>query len=741
MPDATFSKRTTPSASVFVFVVSIFASAFLIFLVQPMVGKRILPWFGGTAAVWMVCLAFYQTALFLGYAYAHLLIRFARPLHQLVIHTVLVALAILLMPVLPQDSWRPAGVMSPATDIVWMLSANVAIPFLVLASTGPLVQAWFARLHPSRSPYPLYAVSNGGSLLALLAYPVLLEPRLGLTETGDLWSVGFGITALLVLVCSGLAWRGAIESSAMPTVESVDEGDRIDGYRALLWLLLSASAVMVLMGVTNRLTRDVASVPFLWILPLAIYLVTLILCFGSERFFKRWLYLGLGLIALTATLGEPLWRDWEWAKPLYTLLLYSLPAQIAAYGLLLFSVGMLMHGELYRLRPAPHALTAFYLTVAGGGALGGLFVGLAAPVLFTEYHELAAGLAVAWLLIPLALAYDRFAADSSVGIRLPGALLSFPAIFVAVYSLRIAPPQVIHLERTFFGTVHVAELRTDTLAERRLYSGRTLHGVQLAGPIGARTPTAYFGKASPIGLLLSSRESNGETRVGIIGLGAGTLAAYGRKGDLFRFYEIDPAIIRIASEGGLFRFLESSRAEVETVVGDGRLALNQERAEGVEQNFDILILDAFSGDSVPVHLLTREAFVAYREALSPDGVIAMHVSNQHLELMPQTARQGADSGFGALMLTNESSATHRSTASQWVFLSPGHRSLDEFASRIKGAWQRLGLEPSGLDLRMLRPGDADSDSAVVWTDDYSDLASIVILPKPGSRDSQTGSRR
>jgi hypothetical protein len=724
-------KRSNSTASVFVFVLSIFASAFLIFLVQPMVGKRILPWFGGTAAVWMVCLAFYQTALFLGYAYAHLLIRFASPSLQLMIHASLVGLALIVMPVLPGDSWRPEGVTTPVSDIVTMLSANVAVPFLVLASTGPLVQAWFARLHPTRSPYPLYAVSNGGSLLALLAYPVLLEPRLGLSKTGDLWSVAFGITALLVLICCTLAWRRATDSSpVMTAIDLHDESQPLGGMRVALWLLLSASAVMVLMGVTNRLCRDVASVPFLWILPLAIYLLTLILSFGSERVFQRWLYIGVGLIALTATLGERLWMDWAWAEPLHEILRVSLPMQIVAYGLLLLCVGMLMHGELYRLRPPPHSLTAFYLAVAGGGALGGLFVGLVAPSIFNDYHELAVGLAFAWILIPLTLIYERVNDGVPIGMRWPGALSSLPALVVVIFSLRIAPPQVIHQERTFFGTVHVADLPAASGTNRNLYHGQTLHGVQILGPFGLRTPTAYFGRASPIGLLLDSRKPNEGRRVGVIGLGAGTLASYGRKGDLFRFYEIDPAVVRIASKGGLFRFLESSRAETETVVGDGRLALVHERSENVEQDFEILILDAFSSDSVPVHLLTREALRSYMAALAPDGIIAMHVSNQHLDLMEQVARQGGDSGFGALMLMNDPMPKLRTWQSQWVFLSPAHAPLDEFADRIRDAWNDLGLPESGLALETSLP--SDNSSAPVWTDDYSDLVSVVIFQRPDS---------
>ena len=743
MQDESSPAPSWSGASVPIFVVSIFASAFLIFLVQPMVGKRILPWFGGTAAVWMVCLAFYQTALFLGYAYAHLLIRWATPARQLLIHSILVAIALLLMPVLPGDHWKPAGVSSPISDIVSMLMANVAIPFLILASTGPLVQAWFARLHPTRSPYPLYAVSNGGSFLALLAYPILLEPRLGLATTGNLWSFAFGATTLLVLTCAFLTWRGGPRPVAAVASDGVDKEAGAappGGMRVLLWLLLSAGAVMVLMGVTNRLCRDVASVPFLWIVPLSIYLLTLILSFASERVFQRGILIAVGLVSLLATLGQSLWRGWEFAQPLVALLSASLPAQITAYGLLLFAMGMLMHGELYRLRPAPSHLTSFYLMVAGGGALGGLFVGLVAPSIFDEYHELAVGLAMSWLLIPLTLAYERSASGIESRGRLAGALLAIPALFVVAQSVRIAPAEVIYQERTFFGTVHVADVTFGGEPQRRLYHGQTLHGLQLAGPYGARTPTEYFGRATPIGLLLNSRPRGQESRVGIIGLGAGTLASYGREGDLFRFYEIDPIVVEIASEGGLFRFLESSRAEIETVIGDGRLALEQEPLAGVEQDFDILILDAFSSDSVPVHLLTREAFATYRAALEPDGLIMLHLSNRHLELLPLAARQGTDSGFGVLLVTNQVAPKHRSAPSQWALLVPETRSLDEVTERMRGSWAKLGLPPLRLEIEVKRASDGVDDALAVWTDDYSDLASIVILPESGAEATRRGSR-
>ncbi|MGI9592927.1 MAG: hypothetical protein ACR2P8_16285, partial [Myxococcota bacterium] len=381
------------------FVVAIFAAAFLIFLVQPMVGKRILPWFGGVPAVWMLCLAFYQTTLFLGYAYAHALDRFAPPRLHPWLHGLLVVGAFLSLPVLPSEIWRPEAASDPSLRILAMLTANVALPFLVLASSGPLVQLWFARRHPGRSPYPLYAVSNLGSLLALLAYPIAIEPLLGLSRLDPLWSSGFAVAALAVVGCAFLA-RDAGPRSAQADAGGGAQPQATPG-RIALWLGLPACAVVVLMAVTSKLCLDVASVPFLWILPLATYLLSFIVCFASERAYRRGAWVALSIVALAAVnLPGYLAR---WLEPADMMFAHSLAYQIASYCGLLLAVCMVLHGELYRLRPAPHALTGFYLCVSGGGAAGGLFVGLLAPLLFSDYFEFEIGLALAAVLFFAAL--------------------------------------------------------------------------------------------------------------------------------------------------------------------------------------------------------------------------------------------------------------------------------------------------------------------------------------------------
>lgn len=730
IPSVPRSSRTggaQGAAGLAIFVFAVFASAFLIFLVQPMVGKRILPWFGGAPAVWTLCLAFYQSTLFLGYAYAHLLVRFAPPPGQLAVHAVVVCAALAALPVLPGDRWRPTGASSPNADILAMLGVNVALPFLVLAATGPLVQVWFARSSPERSPYPLYAVSNAGSLLALLAYPLFFEPRLGLSDTGDLWSLAFAVTAAAVLACAALAWRAAPGSRDPRLAEESEGGERPGRARVALWLLLPACAVVLLMGVTNKLCLDVASVPFLWILPLAAYLLTLILCFASERPARRFPYLALGLVTLVAITGQPLWLPWV-EQPVRAFFGSAL-AQIVGFCLLLFSVCMMLHAELYRLRPPPRSLTAFYLCVAGGGALGGLFVGILAPVLFDGYYELELGLALAWLLVPISAAHDPSRRSTAGAARWRPALVSALAVALIAYVSAPAESSSEGLQyrgRTFFGVLRVRDRGTEQQPQRHLASGNTLHGVQFLVPGGGRRPSSYFGHATAIGLVMAARATEQTTRIGVIGLGAGTLAAYGREGDLVRFYEIDPAVVRIARDAGYFDFLSESPAEIEIVVGDARLSLARERAQGIPQDFDILVLDAFSSDAIPVHLLTREAFRLYLDALAPDGLLAVHVTNRYLDLMSQVARQGMEAGLAAQQVQTAVTPLYQSLHARWVLLSRDPDRLRELAAFMSRHLEAMGVPAASLDVK--RPTPSQLRELPAWTDDYSDVFGLMRSP-------------
>lgn len=701
------------SSRIAFYAIAIFASAFLIFLVQPMVGKRILPWFGGVPAVWTLCLAFYQSALFLGYAYAHAMIRFVKPRLQVAIHAAAIAAAIASLPVLPDAPPESVHGGDPTLSVLRLLASSVALPFLVLASTGPLVQAWFARVHPTRSPYPLYAVSNLGSLLALFIYPFVLEPHLSLTATGTLWTWAFAASGLAVLACALPGLR--IPSEAL-AADAFDESSGTPSGRgfadALVWLGLSGTAVILLMGVTNKLCLDVASIPFLWIAPLATYLITFIVCFSSERAYRRGPFVAAALasLAITAAIGP---RE-------------MIAYQVLAYCGLLFSACMCLHGELYRSRPATHSLTRFYLFVSGGGALGGLLVGVVAPVVFNDYYELQVGLVFSGLMMLAVCARDPRSFLRWNGQRGRWRIVAPLALAVTgliLWQTMRPDPFVIHKERSFFGVLTVHQVSDATGVNRTLTNGTTVHGLQLQGKAVQRIPTSYFGRATGIGLALTSRPGEGSSKIAVIGLGVGTLAAYGREGDSMRFFEIDPVVVRLAGPGGYFSFIEDSKAEVDVVVGDARRSIEDQQARGERQDFDILILDAFSSDAIPIHLMTQEAFAGYFKALAPNGMLAVHVSNRHFHLMNLVSRMAAEFGAHSLQIKTRPAPQLQSGLTDWVIITRNSDDLTRMQIQIEKRHRSLGLAPGAILMR--RGSDANLDAFPLWTDDYSDLLSVV----------------
>ncbi len=715
------------------YVVASFAAAFLIFLVQPMVGKRILPGFGGVPAVWAVCLAFFQTSLFLGYAYAHGLIRFASRRAQVGVHAGVLVLAVGTLPVLPRpEAVVPDGA-APAAQVAWILATSVALPFLVLAATGPLVQAWFARAAPGRSPYPLYAVSNAGSLLALFSYPFWIEPHLTLSLSGDLWSIGFVGVAVLVLGCGLLAARASDAASPSPEDGEKLAGSPVAPGHTALWVLLPGCAVVLLMGITNLLCLDVASVPFLWILPLATYLLTFIIGFAGERFYRPTPFALLAVVSFFGTDPRGFWLGRLEALAGREILAVPDPLPIGAtmlFGtLLLFGTCMILHGELYRLRPPPRRLTGFYLSVSAGGAIGGAFVGVLAPQLFPGFWELHLGLALCCVLFFLARRSD------SHGLRLgrwPSAAATCAALCVVVYGgWGIEQPLSlqVHQERSFFGILRVTENREGRNAQKQLHNGTTLHGVQFTHGASSKLPTSYYGRATGIGLALgvTSRDEEatlggGEGRkIGVVGLGVGTLAAYGRGPDLFRFYEIDPAVERVAREE--FSFLRESAAGVEVVLGDARLSLADELGQGGSPAWDWLVVDAFTSDAVPVHLLTREAFLVYRDALAADGVLAIHVSSRHFDLTRLVARMGLEVGLSNLVVRSPVAPKLQSRSARWVMLARDPDRLAAMRRRMLETGRSLGLEAGSLRVQQL--SEAEVADLPVWTDDYTDLLGLL----------------
>ncbi len=663
---------------------TIFLSSFLLFLVQPLIARLILPWFGGSAAVWTTCMLFFQVLLVAGYGYAHWLGRLGGR-RQAIVHTVLLATALATLPIVPDDSWKPVGDAEPLTRILMLLGATVGLPYLLLASTSPLIQLWFSRARPGDDPYRLFALSNLASLIALLGYPFLVEPLLAARGQVLDWSWLFAVFALL---CAALAWR-------TPPATPIGERTRaspIGAARYAWWLALSATGSVLLLAVTNHLTQNVASVPLLWLVPLTIYLLTFILAFEGKGWYRPGL-VGPFLIAALAGTGWLL---------VDTDLHYRLSLQLAVFLPALFIGCLFCHGELYRLRPEPARLTAFYLTVSIGGALGGLLVAVVAPLVFNGYYELGLGLAALALLGALRLAeMGRVAHYAALA-----ALLGIAAC-VAYDGLRDQRDLLVS-ERSFYGVLHVKEYSPGERSHlRRLVHGTIMHGEQYMDGELRRLITSYYTPHSGIGAAIQSKQDH-RLKVGVIGLGTGTLAAYGRAGDVFRFYEIDPNVVEIARQQ--FSFLSDSPAKIDIALGDARLSLEREAAQGRAQDFDVLAIDAFSSDAIPVHLITREALGIYLRHMKADGIVAFHVSNRFLDLVPVVARIAREQDAQALLIEDdpdEDDATGRSR-SDWVLVS---RSAAALAA--KPIVEKRGVRAE------------DRPDWRTWTDDYSNLIQIL----------------
>ena len=659
---------------------TIFLSSFLLFLVQPLIARLILPWFGGSAAVWTTCMLFFQVVLLAGYAYAHLLERLlAKRLHQALLHTALLAIAVALLPIAPAEAWKPLGGEEPVGRILLLLAASVGLQYFLLASTSPLVQAWYARARPQEDPYRLFAVSNLASLAALVGYPFLVEPVLAAREQVSLWSWLFAAFAVL---CGILAW---VSPSPAFRPASEEGEDKEDPY--LLWIALPATASVLLLAVTNHLTQNVASVPLLWLGPLTLYLLSFILTFDGGGWYRPgrlWLAVLGGVAAMAWLLADE-------------RLHFVLPLQLAVYLLGLFVACLFCHGELYRLRPPPQRLTAFYLTVSAGGALGGVLVAVVAPLVFSGYYELGIGLvALALLAAERLRALGRMPTLVSLAVLLATTAC---AAYDALYYQR----DVRVSARSFYGVLRVKEYGEEGAEDhlRRLLHGAILHGEQYLAEDLRHMPTTYYEEESGIGAAIRSKQDH-PMRVGIIGLGTGTIAAYGRKGDDYRFYDIDANVVRVARTE--FTYLADSGARIEIVVGDARLSLEREPP----QQFDVLAVDAFAGDAIPVHLITREALAVYLRHMKPDGIVAFHVSNRFLRLIPVVARIAKEDGAHAILVSDNPEDDSSRSRTDWVLVSRSRAALH--SRRILQA----GAAPA-LDEPRWR----------TWTDDYSNLVQIL----------------
>jgi SAM-dependent methyltransferase len=748
------------------YALTILVSAFLLFQVQPVIAKIILPWFGGSAAVWTTCLLFFQMVLLAGYFYAHAVVRYLKPKAQVQLHTALLLISIVTARIYPQAGWKPTGGEEPTVAILKLLLLTVGLPYFLLSTTGPLIQAWYARSFKGVMPYRLYALSNAGSMFALISYPVLFEPFFGTHRQATLWTIGY---AAFVLLCGFTAMTSRKAEAAVEAIEETGAEHRPGLRQFALWIALPACASVLLLATTNHLSQNVAAIPFLWVLPLSIYLLTFILCFEGSGWYRRHPYLGLLAVAL-GTMAYAHTIDSSGSVKLYVL--------VPLYSMGLFTCCMVCHGELARMKPHPRYLTHFYLMISAGGAIGGLLVGLIAPHVFQALYEFQLGIAACavltlmvlhgdseykWfsqLLRPTAVAvcavlmavasYVVYAArapllakvgnvakmfggetdsravenEMILGAMLVCALVAVTAarggrmrgkvsavlaeMFVLVlvgyvgYHMRQLTAGYRVSVRNFYGALRVrdSDPPTDFDATRTLTHGTINHGEQFLNPARRDLPTTYYGPGTGVGIAIKDQGKSRAIRIGVIGLGTGTIAAYGRLGDYIRYYEINPLVLGLARTE--FTFVPDCKAKLDVAMGDARLSLEQEPPE----HFDVLAVDAFSSDSIPVHLLTREAMELYFRHLNPGGILAVHISNRYLDLQPVLDGEVKALGKIARLVDSDEDTDQDVFSATWVLImSPPAAFSPEVLSK-------------STELEAHKP-------IRLWTDDYSNLFQIL----------------
>ena len=726
---------------VFLFASTLFLSATLMFILQPMFGKILLPLLGGTPAVWNTCMVFYQTLLFLGYLYAHRLSTHSNHQRQIQIHTALLIFSFIALPVGLSDNINPPTDSNPTLWLIWTLFIAIGVPFFVVSTTAPLLQKWFSQCGhaSSHDPYYLYAASNAGSLLALLSYPFLIEPNIGLASQRLLWSFAYGGLCLLIIGCAVLMWKTQANNQDDVAEIELDDIAPISTKQQLHWLALAFVPSSLLLGLTQFISTDIASVPLLWIVPLTIYLLTFILVFSkwADRIHPAMIAVQPALLTVFIAYSFinpavlPFWLD---------LILHSLAFFIAV---------MVCHGELARNRPATRHLTQFYLIMSFGGMLGGLFNTFVAPFVFNAVYEYPIMIVAALLLRPgffkgqwwlqsmfpvavfiggLAVffgsdqLFDYFDLIGGALILLAGLTYSFrksplaiglltAVILIFTISLHNMASSTLYQQRSFFGVLSVrntviADENENPETVRELYHGTTKHGAERLTAANITTPLTYYSRPGPIGQVFS--EFDGENQnwvIGAVGLGAGALACYSKDNQHWHFFEIDPLVVQVAKNPNWFNYLNRCNKKAEMIVGDARLSLEKED----DGSFDLLIMDAFSSDAVPTHLLTREALELYLRKLNDNGLLAFHITNRHLAIKNVLADHVNTMHLAALLQEFKPETEQPLVvATDWVVISKNPDRLQRLQQSRLGHWQKLpltfGLQP--------------------WTDDFTHIIGI-----------------
>ena len=666
-------------------------SAFLLFLVQPLIAKQILPWFGGSSAVWTTCMLFFQGALLLGYAYSDASPRALGPRRQPKLHIVLALLALAVLPIIAPESWKPAGGEEPISRILLLLAVTIGLPYVLLSTTSPLIQSYFARLNPGRDPYRLFALSNTASLIALVAYPVAIEPFVGTRMQAVTWSALFAVFVLLV---ASLAWRvsrASVVNVELPEAHEVVNAQPLPASSQLRWIAFSAAGSMLLLAVSNHITQNVASVPLLWLLPLTLYLLTFILTFDGTGWYQRRYYAGPFFVLVIGMCFLLVDKDFQ----------FDLIVQTSVFCVGLFVVCMMCHGELVLSKPAPQHLTRFYLLVSIGGALGALVVSVVAPLLFSTYLETAVALLVAALLfIPVAQATHPFLQWLAV-------LLAIGVVGTGAWFVKQEHNNAIEVTRNFYGVLKVKSY-DDVGSENyllRLVHGAILHGEQYPHEKWRYQPTTYYTPTSGFGRAVNAQremapETHRKQRIGMIGLGVGTVGAYCRDGDVCRIYEINAEVERLARKH--FTYLADSKANPQVIIGDARLSLEREAGN----HFNVLAVDAFSGDSIPMHLITQEAVRGFMGHVAGNGILAYHVSNRFLNLPPVLAEIADRERLVGVVVEDPAQKDNTlHSSSTWVLLARN-------AAALKG------IVEAGTALER-------TAGAPLWTDDFNNLLSVV----------------